>query len=160
MKNDADKKINEAKDKAESTKSDFFNWNSKKADELDKKANEAINWTNKQIDYASAEWHKHYEQAKGDWNKALDDLSKQWNDSKKQLNGRFDTEKDRAIKGVEDAKSNFEKLSNDLANDASKNQKLKDAQDHFGKSLENLKLFGDDVYNDFAKRFDDLFNRK
>lgn len=69
-----DKKINEAKDKAESTKSDFFNWNSKKADELDKKANEAINWTNKQIDYASAEWHKHYEQAKGDWNKALDDL--------------------------------------------------------------------------------------
>lgn len=160
LKNDADKKINEAKDKAESTKSDFFNWNSKKADELDKKANEAINWTNKQIDYASAEWHKHYEQAKGDWNKALDDLSKQWNDSKKQLNGRFDTEKDRAIKGVEDAKSNFEKLSNDLANDASKNQKLKDAQDHFGKSLENLKLFGDDVYNDFAKRFDDLFNRK
>ena len=68
-----------------------------KADELDK-ANEAINWTNKQIDYASAEWHKHYEQAKGDWNKALDDLSKQWNDSKKQLNGRFDTEKIEPLK--------------------------------------------------------------
>lgn len=185
-KSDAQKVKDDAKRKAENAKASvqdatkkaengLFNWSSPKVEEADKKiekaANDTANWANKQynqaanevnkqIDYASAEFNKYYAKAEKEWNNAVNDLSKQWEDTKKQVNGRYDVEKDRAIKNVQDAKTNFEKISNDAANDPYKNQKLHEAKVHFQKSVDSLKLFGDDVYNDFAKKFNELFNSK
>lgn len=185
-KTDAQKAKDEARKKAENAKESvkdatkkaengFFNWSSPKIEEADKQiekaANDTVNWANKQynqaanevnkqIDYASAEFNKYYAKAEKDWSKAINDLNKQWEDTKKHVNGRYDTEKDRAIKNVQDAKTNFEKITNDVANDPYKNQKLNDAKEHFKKSVDNLRLFGDDVYNDFSKRFNELFNQK
>ncbi|KAL6454744.1 CSP37 37 kDa cell surface protein [Candida maltosa Xu316] len=160
LKNKANQAANDVKEAKEKAEEGFFNWNSKKLDELDAKSNDALNWTNKQIDYASAEFNKYYAQAQKDWTDSIDNLSKQWEDSKKSLNGKFDAEKDKAIKTVRDAKTQFEKTRDEVANDPYKKEKLDKAKDHFQSAVHNLKLFGDDIYNDFDKKFKDLFNQK
>ncbi|RCK62954.1 cell surface protein [Candida viswanathii] len=182
LKDDADRKAQEARDATKKAENGLFSWGSAKKEEADKAANDTANWANKQynqaanevtkqynqaanevnkqIDYASAEFNKYYASAEKEWNKAVDDLNKQWESTKRQVTGRYDTEKDRAIKNVQDAKVNFEQISKDAANDPYKNQKLHDAKDHFQKAVDSLRLFGDDVYNDFAKKFNELFNQK
>ncbi|CAI5755531.1 unnamed protein product [Candida verbasci] len=143
-------KATEAQREAEKQKKSWFNWGSKKADEAEQQKNDIVDWSQAKVDEASNNLNKQFNSTKSD-------VENQWNQAKDSISDRYLIEKDRAIKSYEEAKSKFEELSNSLRNDPHKEEKLQRAKRDASSSLENLRLYGDDVYNEFKSKVNDLF---
>lgn len=160
------KKADEAADGLDKTqqdlerkKNEWFNWGSKKSDEAkseaerlrnsaENKADDWTSWGSKKADEASKDISAQYEQSKS----SLEE-------TKKALGDRFEVEKQRAIDNFERARTNLEDLTNKLLRSAEpdKNEKLEKARSDFQSSLNHLKSYGSDVYNEASTKIKDLY---
>ncbi|KAI5955445.1 CSP37 [Candida theae] len=151
------KKADQVKADAEKEKNSWFSWGNKKADEAQDKKDDLVSLANQKLDEASKEFNKQYDASVNELNRQYENLGKVFSSTKDQANESFQVQRQKAVQQYNEAYKKFQELSNDLANDPEKNKKLTKAQEDFGKSLEHLKSYGDDVYHDVKSKLSELF---